>query len=178
MKYWSQLKQDEYVDSILKQQTGGYFLDLGACYYNNMNNTYFFEKERGWKGIAIEYDNKFTPGWAENRPNTLHIVQDATKVNYEQLLTENNFPRMIDFLSLDLEPPEVTLECLYKVFEANYEFKVIAFEVDAFRSNNKDISRKMFWDKGYMLVKEILDRTYHVDDLWVHHSIYEEGMKV
>lgn len=178
MKYWSQLKQDEYVDKILKQHTNGYFLDLGACYFDNMNNSYFFEKERGWKGIAIEYDDKFTSGWKENRPNTLHIVEDATKIDYEKLLNENNFPKLIDFLSLDLEPPEITLECLYKVFESSYQFKVISFEVDAFRSNNKDISRKLFEERGYILVGEILDRGYHVDDLWVHHSINMENINL
>jgi hypothetical protein len=175
----SQLGQDAIVDRILKQKTNGYFVDLGACWYNNMNNSEFFEKQRGWKGIAIEYDDKFTPGWAEHRPNTIHIVQDATKVDYEKLFTENNFPRMIDYLSIDLEPPEVTLECLYKVFEANYEYRVVSFEVDYYRNERvRDESRRMFWDKGYVLLGEVFDRGYHIDDMWAHHSVYEEGMKV
>jgi hypothetical protein len=178
MNYWSQLKQDQYVDKILKQKRQGYFLDLGACYFNNMNNTYFFEKERDWKGIAIEYDEKFKFGWAENRPNTQFILHDATKIDYEDLLNKSNFPKMIDYLSLDLEPPEITLECLYRVLECTYSFSVITFEVDDFRSSNKNISREILTSKGYTLIKEIYDRHFHVDDLWIHNSIYEEDMLV
>jgi hypothetical protein len=103
MNYSSQLGQDVIVDRYLNGQRDGYFVDLGACWYQNMNNSYFFEKERGWKGVAIEFDNTFTPGWSENRPNTVHIVTDATKVDYEKLYIENNFPKMIDYLSIDLE---------------------------------------------------------------------------
>lgn len=175
----SQLGQDAIVDRFLKKQRDGYFVDLGACWYQNMNNTYFFEKERGWKGIAIEYDNKFTQGWSENRPNTLHIVQDATIVDYQKLFDEFNMPKMIDYLSIDLEPPEVTLQCLYKVLEADYEYKVISFEVDYYRNKIiRDVSRQLLSDRGYILTGEIFDRGYHVDDMWVHNSIYEEGMKV
>lgn len=179
MQYYSQLGQDVVVDRLLKQKTNGYFVDLGACWFDNMNNSCFFEKERGWKGIAIEYDDNFTVGWKENRPNTLHIVQDATKVDYEELLSINNFPKMIDYLSIDLEPPEVTLECLYKVLESSYEYRVISFEVDYYRNYEvRDISRNLLTDRGYILIGEILDRGYHIDDMWVHHTFYEEGMKV
>jgi hypothetical protein len=175
----SQLGQDAIVDRFLKGQRNGYFVDLGACWFDNMNNSIFFEKERGWKGIAIEYDDKFTPGWKEHRPNTMHIVQDATTVDYQKLFDDYGMPKMIDYLSIDLEPPEVTLQCLYKVLEADYDYKVISFEVDYYRNTEvRDTSRKLLWHCGYVLTGEVLDRGYHIDDMWVHHSIYEEGMKV
>jgi hypothetical protein len=41
----------------------------------------------------------------------------------------------------------------------------------------RDVSRKLFWERGYTLIGEILDRGQHVDDVWVHNSIYEESMK-
>lgn len=179
MRYWSQLGQDVIVDRILNQQRDGHFVDLGACWFDNMNNSYFFEKERGWRGVAVEYDEKFSRGWAENRPNTTHVLTDARTVDYEKLFTDNNLPRMIDYLSIDLEPPESTLECLYSVLKANYEYKVITFEVDYYRDKVvRDVSRKLFGDRGYILIGEILDRGQHIDDVWVHPSIYNEGMKV
>ena len=178
MAHASQLGQDVIVDRILKQQTNGFFVDLGACWFQNMNNSYFFEKDRGWKGIAIEYDEKFTPGWKENRPNTTHIVQDATTVDYQKLFDDYGMPKMIDYLSIDLEPPEVTLQCLFEVMKADYDYKVVTFEVDYYRNGVvRDVSRKLFWERGYTLIGEILDRGQHVDDVWVHNSIYEESMK-
>jgi len=179
MNYSSQLGQDVIVDRYLKEKRDGHFLDLGACWYQNMNNTYFFEKERDWKGIAIEYDPQFTDGWAQNRPNTIHIVTDATQVDYEKILIENNFPKMLDYLSIDLEPPEVTLQCLYKVLECSFEFKVISFEVDYYRNKEvREVSRKLLTERGYILTGEVYDRGFHIDDMWVHNSIYEENMKL
>jgi hypothetical protein len=179
MNYSSQLGQDVIVDRYLNGKRNGHFVDLGACWYQNMNNSYFFEKERGWTGVAVEYDPKFTPGWAEHRPNTKHLLADAMMVDYEKLFIENNLPKMIDYLSIDLEPPESTLICLYKVLEAPYEYSVITFEVDYYRNDFvRDESRTLLRERGYILTGEIYDRGQHIDDVWVHPSIYHDGLKL
>jgi hypothetical protein len=179
MEFASQLAQDKIVDKYLDSMRDGYFVDLGAAEYKRFNNSYYFEKALGWKGIAIEYNPKLSDGWAEHRPNTKHIVTDATKVDYQKLFEEYGMPKMIDYLSIDLEPPELTLQCLYEVLKANYEYKIITFEVDHYRTDTKvpvrDMSRKLFQERGYILVAEIHENKNHVDDVWVHPSIHKEG---
>jgi FkbM family methyltransferase len=55
MKYYSQTKQDIYLDTkIFQKKKNGFFLDIGAHDGITYSNTYFFEKHREWKGICIE----------------------------------------------------------------------------------------------------------------------------
>lgn len=35
--------------------------------------------------------------------NSIHIINDASKINYNDMFKINNFPFNIDYLSLDLE---------------------------------------------------------------------------
>lgn len=54
-QYYSQAYQDYFLDSyIFRKKKGGFFLDIGGNDPVNINNTYFFEKSRGWKGLAFE----------------------------------------------------------------------------------------------------------------------------
>jgi FkbM family methyltransferase len=53
MKYYSQYKQDKFVNQILRK-TDGIFLDIGANDGMTLSNSYFFEKNLNWKGICIE----------------------------------------------------------------------------------------------------------------------------
>ena len=52
-KYNSQYNQDKLVDFLLKKNNG-IFIDIGANDGVSYSNSYFFEKERNWKGICIE----------------------------------------------------------------------------------------------------------------------------
>ncbi len=55
IKYYSQYQQDKYLDEIVFQKKeNGFFLDIGAHDGVSLNNTYFFEKYRNWRGICIE----------------------------------------------------------------------------------------------------------------------------
>jgi hypothetical protein len=174
MKYYSQLNQDIIVDRMMQQKVNGTFLDVGASYFDDMNNTYFFEKERLWRGVAVEIDERYNEGW-KNRPHTFYINEDALKVDYAKVLADNNMPDVIDYLSVDLEPPEVTYQAFCKIMETKYIFNVITFEVDYHRdTSTRDPARKMVEDKGYYLVAEIKQGEYHIDDVYVHETFYEK----
>ncbi|MEO8637381.1 MAG: FkbM family methyltransferase [Candidatus Taylorbacteria bacterium] len=55
MKYYSQYKQDEFLDkNVFKGKTGGFFIEMGADDGITHSNTLFFEKERSWNGICVE----------------------------------------------------------------------------------------------------------------------------
>lgn len=48
----------------------GFFLDVGSYHYKIGSNTYYLEKYLGWRGIAIDANEKFARGYLENRPMT------------------------------------------------------------------------------------------------------------
>jgi hypothetical protein len=182
--YASELGQDEVIDKLLKRKTSGTFVDIGACYYQKFNNSFFFETDRGFRGLAVEMNKNYTDGWREHRPNTILVVDDATKVDYQKILDENNFPKVIDFLSVDIDPNTATFKALCKVMNTSYRFNTIAFETDYGRGppkpgNVRDLSRDFLTPLGYILVKEIYTHgDFHVDDIWVHESIFDKDLKV
>ena len=53
-KFFSQDKQDEFVDNYFKNMWNGVFLEVGAADGVTFSNTLFFEKERNWTGVLIE----------------------------------------------------------------------------------------------------------------------------
>jgi len=180
--YYSQLGQDKLVDDYLNGKTNGYFLDVGCCYWDYMSNTCFFDRERNWKGIGVDLMEKYADGWKVNRPNSIFHVGNAVEVDYQKLLDDNDAPMVIDYLTIDVDPPTtLSLEALRAVFKTNRKFNVITFETDYggdvecnfTRQGTRDDSRKFLFWRGYELISEIYTRnnTYHVDDFWVHSSI-------
>lgn len=50
----SQAGQDEVIMSLLRNKTGGYFVDLAANHATHLSNTYMLETRFGWSGLCIE----------------------------------------------------------------------------------------------------------------------------
>lgn len=184
--YTSQLGQDILVDKYLNEKTNGYFLDIGASYAVTYSNSCFFEKHRNWKGIAVEIDSQYQDDWAKERPNSIFICNDATNLDYQKLLDENNAPKTIDYLSVDIDPAIATLESLYTVFKTNYHFNLITFETDYGGGDHinptvRDESREFLIKRDYVLITEINDRGktwFHVDDFWVHKSVINNSFEI
>ncbi len=55
-KHYSQkrLLQSATVDGILDERQGGFFVEFGAASGEELSNSLFFEKSRGWRGLLIE----------------------------------------------------------------------------------------------------------------------------
>ena len=51
----------------------------------------------------IEYEPKFLSLYKQHRPNSIHIINDATQINYKSLFEDNNMPKILDYLQIDLE---------------------------------------------------------------------------
>lgn len=52
--FYSQYCQDEYLLKILNNSRDGFFIDIGAHDGISYSNTYYMEKELGWKGVCFE----------------------------------------------------------------------------------------------------------------------------
>jgi len=56
---WSQSRQDIEVVKLLKNMTGGFFLEAGGFDGEMHSNTLFLEKNLGWNGLLIEANPHF-----------------------------------------------------------------------------------------------------------------------
>jgi hypothetical protein len=117
------------------------------------------EKIYGWRGIMVEYNNKFLPLYKEHRPNSFHVINDATLVDYRKAFEDANMPHEIDYLQIDLEVSnDSTLQTLQKmeveVFN-DYKFATVTFEHDIYTdplNHTRIASRQIFENNGYVRV--------------------------
>jgi hypothetical protein len=170
LNFKSQIGQDRVVLNIIGEKQNGTFVDIGCFEPLTISNTFVFETDFNWSGIGVDiqdYTGSNGETWKTHRPKTKHVLSDALIVDYIKLFEESNMPETIDYLSLDLEPPDLTLECLMKVPFHKYKFNVITFETDEYREggqNRVDISRAYLAKFGYKL----LGSMNRQDDVYVH----------
>ena len=148
---FSQAGQDLFVLSMLDGKREGTFLDLGCNQPILINNTYLLESGFGWNGLSVDIDEQYFDLFVFRNSKTL--AADCTKLDW-QAIVDLLGTRSIDYLSLDLEPPEVTLECLKTIPFDLVEFSVITFEHDAYRAGDvvRTPSRKLLEESGYFRI--------------------------
>lgn len=172
--FFSQASQDKFVYEILykilHKSDQGYYLEIGASEPVFINNTYFFEKNLGWKGISIDISEAHLQNWNCLRHNSL-LIEDATKTDYASLFLY--FPQVIDYLSLDVDGYyDVVLK---KLPLNNYIFKVITIEHDAYRYGDvyKKAERKILTSYGYyLLCGDVSSSGISFEDWWIHPSAF------
>jgi hypothetical protein len=170
---YSQIGQDVFVIQTLKQKTNGLFLDIGSAGPTIINNTYLLEKKYNWTGISIDLDKNYETEWKNSDRNSKFLIQDALTTNYDEILSnlliQNNKDR-IDYLSMDLEPPEITLQALYKLPLDKFRFSVITFEHDFYRNNLHllEASREHFNKFNYKLV---VSNIANQEDWWIDSTL-------
>lgn len=186
----SQANQDNMVLDILKKKEGGFFVELGASNGVTSSNTYVLEKKYNWKGICIEPNKRFFKHLIKNR-NCIMInalVSDSEQqvffnndgatghidtkgeemktVSLAKVLQDNQAPKVMDYLSLDVEGYEE--QVLY-----NFPFDEFAFRVMSIERPSTKLHTKLL-SVGYELFCEIkpggnwLDNVYRLKTMdWV-----------
>lgn len=153
----SQAGQESFVLNCLKEKRNGYYVEVGSNDPITWNNTYLLEKEYGWIGVGFEIDSNLVKLYNDTRSNKC-IEADATKFDYRSYFKEHNFPKQIDYLQLDIEPAEQTLNALYCMPLNEYRFSVITFEHDLYANKNnafiKAEAKGVLKSHGYRLVVE------------------------
>ena len=181
--YFSQACQDKFVLNILKEKKNGFFLEIGSAHPIHTNNTYTLERNYDWKGIMVEYDHSFLDLYKEHRPNSIHIINDATKVDYKHIFEINNMPTEMDYLQIDLDVNNrstlTTLEILDNDIFDKYKFATITFEHDIYTGNyfdTREKSRQIFAKRGYVCVfKDIHNTSLSIvfEDWYVHPDLVD-----
>ena len=54
LEHYSQIGQSEIVDKMLRNRSGGFYIECGAAGGEGFSNSLFFEKSRNWTGLLIE----------------------------------------------------------------------------------------------------------------------------
>ena len=157
MKYNSHARenQDRFVVAVLDGKKNGTYVEVGGYLPIEWNNTFMLEKEFGWTGISLELFEKFSSQWNGIRSNPC-ITCDATTTDLNSLIEENNLPKVIDFLQLDIDPAASTLKVLENIDFDKHSFRIITFEHDVYRGEDtieiRNKSREILQGHGYTLL--------------------------
>ena len=177
-----QAEQDKFVLNVLKEKRNGYFLEIGSNHPININNSFLLETKYDWKGIMVEYNPSFLPLYEMFRPNSIHVINDATIIDYKSVFENNNVPSIFDYLQIDLEANNgSTIKTLEKldneIFDA-YKFATVTFEHDIWHTNFDNTrlkSRDIFKKRGYVSVFEDVNNgfDYPYEDWYVHPELVD-----
>jgi hypothetical protein len=170
-KNYSQSYQDLFVLMVLNGKRDGNWVEIGCAHPTYGNNTKLLE-EFGWSGISIDIDINVVENWKDRK--TIPYQMDATKVDWDKI----NLYNVIDYLQIDVDPPEISYEVLLSIPLWEKKFRVITFEHDHYADNSKTIrekSRKYLRSFGYeLLVNDIaVDEYSNYEDWWIHPDLVD-----
>lgn len=133
----------------------------------------------------VEYDAQFLPLYKQHRPNSIHLINDASQIVYKDVFESNNAPLAIDYLQIDLEEENGstlrTLQNLDRNIFDTYTFATVTFEHDIYHSNKhntREISREIFARRGYTPVFQDVNNDgiqYPYEDWYVHPTLVNTG---
>ncbi len=177
LRSYSQARQDLFAWLCRGQSNKGTFVDLGAGHPVNGSNTKFLE-EMGWRGILA--DIATFDDLCKERSEDNEIFADAfdPEVDAAIVALAGQY-RTIDFLSLDLEPPMLTLQRLVTLPLDRVKFAVACVEHDLYRGNEhiRAAMRGIMESRGYLCVAHdvhmlgytaSLANLVPVEDWWIH----------
>lgn len=169
----------------------GFYLELGVGDFDIGNNSYALEKDYGWDGISMDIGDNFVNKFNDNRLNKC-IKGDATKTNFYDFFKENNIPKRVDYLQIDLhgnhQPGvkakneiEKPLKCLTSLPLNDYRFSVITFDFGNLNHFNnlgiRDAQRQILNSFGYFLLVDLFYEDWWVDGEYIEYEVFNKFHK-
>jgi hypothetical protein len=163
---FSQAHQESFVVNVLNHKTNGYYVELGAGWGIYNSNTFLLESKYSWQGLSIDVDPYRIASFNTVRKNKCIFV-DGRRFDYRQYFVENNFPKQIDYLQLDIHPASDTLLALKQLPLDEYRFSVITYEhngyIDEYHKEIQLESQRILNSYGYdLVVKDLI-----LDEMWI-----------
>ena len=164
--------QESFVLNVLNEKRNGFYLELGSAWPVKQNNTYLLETVYGWDGIGFEIEKKLAEEYAAIRKNKI-INTNAISFDYKKYFKENNVPRQIDYLQMDLHPAYNTLHALRNLPLDEYRFSVITYEHNVWRGDDLHIniqkeSQAILKSYGYFLaIENVEEDSGPFEDWWI-----------
>lgn len=149
----SQAWQDLFVLTMLDGKTDGSYVEIGANHPCNGSNTFTLNRYFNFNGLSIDIED-FSSHWLETRPLCNFMCADATTIDYKTLFDKSNISTQTDYLQIDVDPPEVSLQVLKRLPLDTHRFSVITFETDVWQGDTAiaEESRQILKSHGYQLV--------------------------
>ena len=178
---------DLFALDILEYKKNGYYVEMGSAGPIQGNTTYKMESEYDWTGVGFDLDQKNVDEYNAVRKNPC-LKEDATKFNYLKYFEENNYPKQIDYLQVDIESPisysgrsmepiGQPLNGLISLPLQHYRFTVICFEHDTIihykNASMRDAQREILNNLGYSLIAKIGHEDWWVDPTVVPYPVYK-----
>lgn len=161
----SQVGQDQWVLSLFPEGYKGTFLDVGCYLPIEINNTYLLE-QNGWIGISID-NRDYSKEW-EIR-NTQFVCEDIFKIDFTDYL----FPKVIDYLSMDIDGCGYNYRALWRLIDTGFNFRAITIEHnlylgEGFNEAERLPQRELLINNNYKLVREdVEDGGNKFEDWWI-----------
>lgn len=188
VRNFSEAFQDLFVLTILNGKRNGTYLEIGSGHPIYRNNTYLLEKDFEWTGISIDYSTELINEFKKTRLNKC-IESDATQLNFNDVTSDIantglEEHKVIDYLQIDCDLPEITYQILLNIDFSKTKFRVITFEHDYYADSSKLIqgmANQVLTAHGYELIAENIapDGVRNYEDWWVcsdlvDHDILQE----
>lgn len=178
---YSQIGQDIFVLSVLNGKRNGRYVEIGAYHPTEISNTYVLETFYNYTGVSLDINKQAIDYFNQHRKNKA-VYQDAITADYGVLFESLGFDdtKIIDYASVDCEPPSNTFKALKQLVNSGYKFRVITFEHDTYQDSTKSIkqeSRALLKDLGYKLVVGGLlgqPTSYDTEDWYVHWDLIDK----
>ena len=149
-------------------KSNGSFVEIGSSHWKQDNNTYILEKHFNWKGVGIDIEEDLAKEYNANRISEC-IHGDAMSFNWDKYFEDNNFPKQIDYLQIDIDktPEYANLFALINLPLSRYRFNVITLEHcynhDLRISKVRDIQREILFSYGYKIVAAGFNEDWWID---------------
>lgn len=169
----SQSGQDLFVLKLIKNNKP-YFVDIGCWKPIELNNTYLLENN-SWNGLSIDITD-LSGEWKIRKSK--FIAANALEIDYTKLFDENKAPKVIDYLTIDVEGNGDRFLTLKKVLESNREFKIITIEHDSYRGyelTEAKPQRELLLNNGYFLLcSDVTLSGNPFEDWWINPKYFNE----
>ena len=175
----AQALQDLFVLRCYENKQEGTYLEIGGGKPYIGNNTALLESRNKWKGLSIDLHQPYVDQWKESLRENPIIREDATHLNYLDLINEYKLGNKIDYLSIDIDPAYQSLEVLKRIPFEEVKFGVVTFEHDHYNDATRKVrkvSRNILESHGYILIAGniSMDENCPFEDWWVHPHLINE----
>lgn len=176
--FYSEALQDLFARNIGFATGLTSYLEVGSGEPIRNSNSFLLEKELGFMGVSIELDQHLSTKFKELRRNPI-ICEDATLVNYEEIISKFNLGQNIAYLQIDIDPAQRSLEVLMRMPFNQVNFACITFEHDLYRQGPKirNKQRDILRSYGYSLVCPDVKVTKlkKFEDWWINPQLIDSN---